>query len=51
MKNCYRDGKLTEEVIDTIMDEAKPNQKEKSPFRDTVKYLTRLKTVFQVRLR
>lgn len=34
MKNCYRDGKLTEEVIDTIMDEAKPNQKEKSPFRD-----------------
>lgn len=51
MKNYYRDGKLTEEVIDTIMDEAKPNQKEKSPFRDTVKYLTRLKTVFQVRLR
>lgn len=34
MKNCYRDGKLTEEVIDTIMDEAKPNQKGKSPFRD-----------------
>lgn len=34
MKNYYRDGKLTEEVIDTIMDEAKPNQKEKSPFRD-----------------
>lgn len=34
MKNCYRDGKLTEEVIDTIMDEVKPNQKEKSPFRD-----------------
>ena len=34
MKNCYRDGKLTEEVIDIIMDEAKPNQKEKSPFRD-----------------
>ena len=28
MKNYYRDGKLTEEVIDTIMDEAKPNQKE-----------------------
>ena len=34
MKNYYRDGKLTEEVIDTIMDDAKPNQKEKSPFRD-----------------
>ena len=34
MKKYYRDGKLTEEVIDTIMDEAKPNQKEKSPFRD-----------------
>ena len=34
MKNYYRDGKLTEEVIDTIMDEAKPNQKEKPPFRD-----------------
>lgn len=34
MKNYYRDGKLTEEVIDTIMDEAKPNQKGKSPFRD-----------------
>lgn len=34
MKNYYRNGKLTEEVIDTIMDEAKPNQKEKSPFRD-----------------
>lgn len=34
MKNYYRDGKLTEEVIDTIMDEAKPNQKEKTPFRD-----------------
>ena len=34
MKHYYRDGKLTEEVIDTIMDEAKPNQKEKSPFRD-----------------
>lgn len=34
MKNYYRDGKLTEEVIDTIMDEQKPNQKEKSPFRD-----------------
>ena len=34
MKNYYRDGKLTEEVIDTIKDEAKPNQKEKSPFRD-----------------
>ncbi len=34
MKNYYRDGKLTEEVIDTIMDEAKPNQREKSPFRD-----------------
>ena len=34
MKNYYRDGKLTEEVIDTIMEEAKPNQKEKSPFRD-----------------
>lgn len=30
----YQDGKLTEEVIQSIMQEAKPNQREKPAFRD-----------------
>jgi len=34
MKKYYQEGKLTKKVIETIMDEVKPNQKEKSPFRD-----------------
>ena len=34
MRKYYQEGKLTKEVIETIMDEVKPNQKEKSPFRD-----------------
>lgn len=34
LRNFHRDGKLTLEVIEAIMSEEKPNQKEKSPFRD-----------------
>ena len=34
MRKYHQEGKLTKEVIETIMDEVKPNQKEKSPFRD-----------------
>ena len=34
MKKFAEQGKLSKDVIDTIMDEEKPNQKEKSPFRD-----------------
>ena len=34
MKEFSRDGKLTEEVILSIMQEEKPNQREKSAFRD-----------------
>ena len=34
MKKYAEQGTLTKEKIDTIMDEEKPNQKEKSPFRD-----------------
>lgn len=34
LRNFNRDGKLTPEVIEAIMSEEKPNQKEKSPFRD-----------------
>ena len=34
MRKFADQGKLSKEVIDTIMDEEKPNQKEKSPFRD-----------------
>ena len=34
LRNFHRDGKLTQEVIEAIMSEEKPNQKEKSPFRD-----------------
>lgn len=34
MKKYNRDGKLTSEVIQSIMEEEKPNQKEKPAFRD-----------------
>ena len=34
MKKFMQDGKLTNEVIQSIMEEEKPNQKEKSAFRD-----------------
>ena len=34
MRKFADEGKLTEEVIEAIMSEEKPNQKEKSPFRD-----------------
>ena len=34
MRKFAEQGRLSKDVIDTIMDEAKPNQKEKSPFRD-----------------
>lgn len=34
LRNFHRDGILTPEVIEAIMSEEKPNQKEKSPFRD-----------------
>ena len=34
MKEFSRDGKLTEEVILSIMQEEKPNQREKLAFRD-----------------
>lgn len=34
LRNFHSDGKLTSEVIEAIMSEEKPNQKEKSPFRD-----------------
>ncbi len=35
MRKYHQEGKLTSEVIEAIMDEEKPNQKEKSPFRDS----------------
>lgn len=35
MKKFAEQGRLSKDVIDTIMDEEKPNQKEKSPFRDS----------------
>ena len=35
MRKAFNDGRLTKEVIDTIMLEEKPNQREKSPFRDS----------------
>lgn len=35
MKRFSQEGKLTKEAIDVIMSEEKPNQKEKSPFRDS----------------
>ncbi len=34
MKKFNQDGKLTDEVIQSIMEEEKPNQKEKPVFRD-----------------
>ena len=34
MKKFMQDGKLTDEVISSIMEEEKPNQKEKPAFRD-----------------
>ena len=34
MRKFAEQGKLSKDVINTIMDEEKPNQKEKSPFRD-----------------
>ena len=34
MKKFMRDGKLTDEVIQSVMEEEKPNQKEKPAFRD-----------------
>ena len=34
LRKFHSDGKLTSEVIEAIMSEEKPNQKEKSPFRD-----------------
>ncbi len=34
MKKIMQDGKLTDEVIQSIMEEEKPNQKEKPAFRD-----------------
>ena len=34
MRKFSKEGKLTQEVIESIMDEEKPNQREKSPFRD-----------------
>lgn len=34
LRKFHMDGKLTPEVIEAIMSEEKPNQKEKSPFRD-----------------
>ncbi len=34
MRKFADQGKLSKDVVDTIMDEEKPNQREKSPFRD-----------------
>lgn len=34
MRKFAEQGKLSKDIIDVIMDEEKPNQKEKSPFRD-----------------
>lgn len=34
MRKFHDDGKLTQEVIESIMDEVKPNQREKPAFRD-----------------
>lgn len=33
MRKAFNEGRLTREVVDTIMCEEKPNQREKSPFR------------------
>ena len=34
MRKFFNEGKLTQEVVDSIMEEEKPNQREKSAFRD-----------------
>ncbi len=34
MRKALNEGRLTKEVVYTIMDEEKPNQRQKSPFRD-----------------
>ncbi len=34
MRKAYHEGNLTPEVVEKIMEEPKPNQREKSPFRD-----------------
>ncbi len=34
MRKAYQEGNLTTEIVENIMEEPKPNQKEKSPFRD-----------------
>ena len=34
MRKSYQEGNLTTEVLEEIMNEPKPNQREKSPFRD-----------------
>ena len=34
MRKAYQEGNLTTEVVENIMEEPKPNQREKSPFRD-----------------
>ncbi len=35
MRKALNEGRLTKEVVDTIMCEEKPNQREKPPFRDS----------------
>lgn len=45
MRKYAEQGTLTKEKIDTIMDEEKPNQKEKSPFRDN-RISKAIRTVF-----
>lgn len=34
LRKAMNEGRLTKEVVETIMDEEKPNQREKYPFRD-----------------
>lgn len=34
MRKFFNEGKLTQEVVDSIMEEEKPNQRERSAFRD-----------------
>ena len=35
MRKAFNEGRLTQEVVEDIMCEEKPNQREKSPFRDS----------------
>lgn len=35
LRKAMNEGRLTKEVVETIMDEEKPNQREKYPFRDS----------------